>query len=168
MCIHQASLLLTYQASRLLSSVPVSDSLFQPNSCTTLLFLLLIQCADSNLLHALYLRFIHSCVAFCFSFHVSARLYSFMCCILPPLSCISQALFIHALHSASLFMYQPAFIYSCTSFCLSLHISATKPGVSLTYLSPWHLSRQAPSFIFRRYEQMGIRPPAGQYGRSLV
>ena len=133
---YQASRLLTYQASRLLSSVPVSDSLFRRNSCTALLFLLLIQCADSYLLHASHLRFIHSCVASCFSFHVSARLYSFMRCILPLLSCISQALFIHALRPASPFMYQPGFIHSCTAFCLSLHVSATKPGASLTYLSP--------------------------------
>ncbi len=85
----------------------VSDSLFQRNSCTALLFFLLIQCADSYLLHASHLRFIYSCVASCFSFHVSARLYSFMRCILPLLSCISQASFIHALHSASPCMYQP-------------------------------------------------------------
>ena len=74
-----------------LSSVPVSsDLLVRRNSCTALLFLLLIQCADSYLLHASHLRFIHSCVASCFSFHVSARLHSFMHCILPLLACISH------------------------------------------------------------------------------
>ncbi len=135
MCIYQASRLLMYQASRLFSSVPVLDSLFWRNSCTALLFFLLIQSADSYLLHALYLRFIHSCVASCFSFHVSTRLYSFKHCILPLLSCISQALLIHALHPLSFFMYQPSFIHLCASLCLSLHISATKPGASLTYIS---------------------------------
>ena len=79
----------TYQASRLLSSVPISDLLFQRYSCTALLFLLLIQCAESCLLHALHLCFIYSCVASCFFFHVSARLHSFMHCILLPLLCIN-------------------------------------------------------------------------------
>ncbi len=85
----------------------VSDSLFRRNSCTALLFFLLIQYADSYLLHASHLHFIHSCVASCFSFHVSARLYSFIRFVLPLFSCISQSSFIHALHSASPCIYQP-------------------------------------------------------------
>ncbi len=56
----------------------------------------------------------------CFAF----TLHPFMRCILFLLSCISQALFIHALHPASPFMYQPGFIHSCTASCLSFHVSA--------------------------------------------
>ncbi len=71
-----------------LSSMPVSsDLLFRHYSCTALLFLLFIQCAGSCLFHVSHLRFIHSCVASCFYFHVSARLYSLMRCILSLLSC---------------------------------------------------------------------------------
>ena len=50
----------------------------------------------------------------------------FMRCILFFLSCINQALFIYAMHPASLFIYQPCFIHSYTAFCLSLHLSAGK------------------------------------------
>ncbi len=51
--------------------------------------------------------FLHSCASSCLFIHVSAGLYSFMRCILPLLLCISQASFIHALHSASPCIYQP-------------------------------------------------------------
>ena len=47
-----------------------------------------------------------------------------MCCILFFLSCISQALFIQALHPASSFMYQPGFIHSCAASPLFFHVSA--------------------------------------------
>lgn len=87
--------------------MPVSDLLFRRCSCTALLFLLLIQCADSCLL---------SCVAF--------TLHPFMRYILLLLSCIGQALFIHALHPASPFMYQLGFAHSCAASCLSFHVSA--------------------------------------------
>ena len=92
-----------------LSSMPVSsDFPFRRNSFNALLFLILIQLADSYFFHASHLRFINSWVVSCFFFHDSARLYLFMRCILSHLSFIIQALFIHALHSASPCIYQQA------------------------------------------------------------
>ncbi len=88
------------------------SSSFPYNVRTPIFFMLRIYASS---IHALHLvspfmyqpGFIHSCAAFCLFFHVSARLYSLMRCVLPLFSCISQASFIHALHSAYLCMYQP-------------------------------------------------------------
>lgn len=74
-----------------------------------------------------------------------------------PHLCIT---FVHALHSLSLLMYS--------------HVAWSLPDLFfyLTYIRP-QTSRpdypvMAHGFTIRRYEQMGIKYPAGPYGHSLV
>ncbi len=91
---HRAALPPSYTMCGLLSSSCVAFTLHPFMRCV----LLLLSCiSQAPFIHALHpaspfnqLGFAHSCATSYLSFHVSARLHSFMHCTLPLLGCISH------------------------------------------------------------------------------